>query len=91
MAVPEASVYETNGAMFREHQIRLAWYVRSVKPVPETTPVKSASQKHFGFRILTLDPAHDEPTLFRRQYVGDFGSFHIRSVRLQRCFPSPAN
>lgn len=72
MSVPETTVYEYYGPMSREHYIRFAGYVYSVKSVAEATLVKSAPENHFRFGILVPDPAHDEPTLFRRQYVVGF-------------------
>ena len=93
MTVPEASVDENHGAKSREHHIRFAGYARSVEPVAEAAAVKPAPQEHFGFGILAPDPAHDEPALVRRQYVGDFvpGRRDIRGIRLQRRSPSPAD
>ena len=93
MTVPEATVHEKDGSMSREHHIGFAGYVRSVKPVAEAAPVKSAPDDHFGFGILASDPAHDEPTLFRRQYVCNFVSLRrgARGIRLQRRSPSSAN
>lgn len=92
MTVPEATMYEYYDLMSREHHIGIAWYVCSVKSVAEATLVKSAPENHFRFGVLVSDPAHDEPTLFRRQNVGGFLVRRgVRGVRLQRWSPYQAN
>ena len=93
MTVPETAVHKYHGLMSGEHHVGLAGQVRSMKPVAEAARVKPAPEEHFGFGVLAPDPAHDEPALFRRQYVGDFLSFRggALAVRFQRRSPLPAN
>ena len=92
MTVPEAAVHKYHGPMSREHHVRFAGQVGSMKPVAEATRVKPVPEDHFGFGILAPDPAHDEPALFRRQYVGDFVAFGVgtHALRLQRRSPKSA-
>ena len=72
MTVPEATVHKYDGLMLWEHQIGTAWQVSSMNPVAETALVKPMPERQFGFRIPTLDSTHDQPTLFRCQYVCNF-------------------
>ena len=92
MTVPEAAVHKHYAPMSRDHHVRFAGQVRSMKPVAEATRVKPAPEDHFGLGILASDPAHDEPALFRRQYVGDFVSLGVgtHAIRLQRRSPLSA-
>ena len=58
VAVPEASVYQDQGAVLRERNI---WFSRKfsvVDPEPETPAMKSGANQHLRFSVFALDAAH---------------------------------
>jgi len=70
MAVPETSVYEYDGAAFREDDVRLAGQRFDVEAIAKAFCEKRLSKRDFRFRVAPFHRAHDFGTLFRRENVG---------------------
>lgn len=59
MSVPEAPVYENNGAIFWQYNIRLPGQSLDVDAEPESPFVKPAPDQQLGFRVLAVNARHD--------------------------------
>ncbi len=60
--MPETSMYETNGSVTGEHEVRPAWKAFLVQPKPEPIRVKRTPQDDLGPCILASDASHHART-----------------------------
>lgn len=58
MSVPETAVNENYGAASGKNQIRRAWQVPAVEPVPEALRMQKAPYSHFWSGVLAPDARH---------------------------------
>jgi len=69
MPVPEASVDEYCGFVFRQDDVRLAWQVAAIHAKPESHAVQKAAHDQFRLRVLRANPGHVPASLLRCQLV----------------------
>lgn len=58
MGVPEATVNENYGPVFRQHEIGLAYKSAAVETEPEPETMQSLADNHLGFCIFWSNPSH---------------------------------
>jgi hypothetical protein len=58
VAVPEASVYQDDGTVAREHNVGLSGQTAGVKSVTEAAPVQSMPDRNFGASVGTPNAGH---------------------------------
>ena len=67
MSVPEATVDEDDGAVFRQDEIGFAgegFVARSIDREAVAEAVEHRTQSQFGFRVPTADARHDLRAFF---------------------------
>ena len=69
MSVPEASVHQNTGAIFPQHDVRLARQPRMIEPIPESPSPQELPDKNLRFSILASDCRHVVVALFYGQTV----------------------
>mgnify|MGYP005844136287 CR=1 FL=1 len=70
VAVPEAAVYQDQGAVLREGNVRLPGKFVVVDSEPEALSMKGGTNQHFGFGVFALDAAHHSGTGRLVNYIG---------------------
>ena len=56
--MPEATMYEDDGAELRHHYVRLAGNALRVKVIAQAKRVQGQAERQFGLRVLSTDPGH---------------------------------
>ena len=69
MSVPEASVHQNTGAIFPQHDVRLARQPRMIEPIPESPTPQKFSDKNLRFGIPASYCRHIVMALFYGQTV----------------------
>ena len=72
MSVPEASVYKNRRVVVRKKNVRRAKMTSVIFSESESSSVKRAPQKNFGFCVFAADFRHIQAALFRCQSVHSF-------------------
>jgi hypothetical protein len=67
MPVPEATVYENNNSMLREHDVGTAGQVSAVKPEAIPHFMQHTANEAFRLSVLSLDRPHVQGPLSRSQ------------------------
>jgi hypothetical protein len=67
--MPEAAMHQNDSSISREHQIRTAWQIRSVKPESKAARMKAPPHEKFRLGITTTNAAHIERALIRCQNI----------------------
>lgn len=69
MPVPEATVHEYNGPVFRQDDIRLPRKPGIVYPVSKSLREQIFSDQFFRFGVFVPDAGHIVAALFRSKYI----------------------
>lgn len=69
MSVPEASVHKNTGAIFPQHDVRLARQPRMIEPIPESPTPQKFPDKNLRFGIPAPYCRHIVVALFYGQTV----------------------
>ena len=69
MSMPEASVHQNTGAIFPQHDVRLARQPWMIEPIPESPTPQELPDKNLRFSILASDCRHVIVALFYGQTV----------------------
>ena len=69
MSMPEAAVHQNTGAIFPQHDVRLARQPRVIEPIPESPTPQKFPDKNLRFGILALDCRHVIVALFYGHFI----------------------
>jgi hypothetical protein len=58
MAMPEATMHEDDGAVLRQHDVRLARDALRMKAITKAERMQGPAERQFGLRVLSADPGH---------------------------------
>jgi len=58
MPMPEASVHEDNGVVFRQHDVRFAGQILGCNAIAQAMCVKVLSHDDFGFGVAPANAGH---------------------------------
>jgi hypothetical protein len=67
--VPKTSVYEQDGLMPRQDNVRLAWKIFAVETKTETQAMQRSSDGNLRRRVLATDFGHQGAARFPRENV----------------------
>jgi len=70
MSMPEASMYENGGLIFRKHYIRFPRQGPIVQLIPKPARMQKPPDYHFRFGVLALDLRHVEATRRLIMHIG---------------------
>jgi len=75
MLMPEAAMHKQHSPMLRKDQVRAAWEICFMKPIPQPDAVRGLPHEEFGQRVLLTNARHQSAPLARSRDAYDFDSF----------------